>query len=303
MATTAAPPRAREQSRARYPDRTGFVERDGYRSFFEVYGSGDPPILFVPTWSIVHSRIWKAQIPWFAWRHKVVAFDSLGNGRSERPSDPAAFEEHGLAEDIRLVLDAADVDHAVLVSLSLGAQRSLVFAGEHPDRVAGLVFIGPAVPLAERPAGRGDIVFEDQLETDDGWARYNAHSWRRDFQGFLEFFFANCFNEPHSTKQTEDAVSWGLESDPETLIATERAPGLSPEETLEICARIRCPVLVIQGTNDAITGRSRGTELARAISGARLELIEGGGHIQNARDPVRTNLLIRDFVRGLEAAP
>jgi len=84
--------------------------------------------------------------------------------------------------------------------------------------------------------------------------------------------------------------------------AAERAPGLGPEETLAICARIRCPVLVIQGTDDAITGRSRGTELARAIPGARLELIEGGGHIQNARDPVRTNLLIRDFVRGLEAA-
>jgi pimeloyl-ACP methyl ester carboxylesterase len=300
MAISAAPPRTYEQSRARYPDETGYVERNGYCSFFEVYGSGDPPILFVPTWSIVHSRIWKAQIPWFAWRHKVVAFDALGNGRSDRPSDAAAFDEHGLAEDIRLVLDAADVDQAVLVSLSLGAQRSLVFAGEHPERVAGMVFIGPAVPLAERPAGRGDIVFEDQLETDEGWARYNAHSWRRDFQGFLEFFFGNCFSEPHSTKQTEDAISWGLESDPETLIATERSAGLSPAETLEICAGIRCPVLVIQGTDDGITGRSRGTELARAIPGARLELIEGGGHIQNARDPVRTNLLIRELLRSVE---
>ncbi len=60
---------------------------------------------------------------------------------------------------------------------------------------------------------------------------------------------------------------------------------------------------MIQGSADAITGPTRGIELSAAIPGARLELIEGGGHIQNARDPVRTNLLIRDFVRGLEAAP
>jgi pimeloyl-ACP methyl ester carboxylesterase len=60
---------------------------------------------------------------------------------------------------------------------------------------------------------------------------------------------------------------------------------------------------VIQGTDDRITGLSRGVELAKAIVGARLEIIEGGGHIQNARDPVRTNLLIRAFVDRLDVAP
>ena len=54
---------AHDPSRARYPDDTGFIERDGVRSFWEVYGEGEPAILFAPTWSIVHSRIWKAQIP------------------------------------------------------------------------------------------------------------------------------------------------------------------------------------------------------------------------------------------------
>jgi pimeloyl-ACP methyl ester carboxylesterase len=295
--------RPREQSRARYPDRTGFVERDGCRTFFEVYGSGDPPILFVPTWSIVHSRMWKTQIPWFASRHRVVTFDALGNGRSDRPSDPAAYAERGLAEDIRLVMDEAGIDRAVLVSLSLGAQRSLLLAAEHPDRVAGLVFIGPAVPLGERLPGRRDFPFEDPLDNDEGWARYNAHSWRRDFDGFLEFFFSQCFSEAHSTKQIEDAVAWGRETDAETLIATERARGMTRDETLDLCAGIRCPVLVIQGTDDAITGLSRGVELAKAIPGARLETTEGGGHIQNARDPVRTNLLIREFVRRAGGGP
>jgi hypothetical protein len=45
-----------EQSRARYPDESGYVARDGVRTFYEVYGDGEPTVLLLPTWSIVHSR-------------------------------------------------------------------------------------------------------------------------------------------------------------------------------------------------------------------------------------------------------
>lgn len=42
--------------RARYPDRDGYVERDGVKVFYELHGQGDKTILFLPTWSIIHSR-------------------------------------------------------------------------------------------------------------------------------------------------------------------------------------------------------------------------------------------------------
>ena len=75
---------------ARQPDVRGWAERAGGRIGFEVFGRGDPPIVFVPPWQIVHGRVWKAQIPDFARRHRVVAWDARGNGRSDRPRDPAA---------------------------------------------------------------------------------------------------------------------------------------------------------------------------------------------------------------------
>ena len=56
----------REQTRARYPDERGYVERNGVRVYYEAYGQGEPAILFFPTWEIVHSRVWKFQIPYFA---------------------------------------------------------------------------------------------------------------------------------------------------------------------------------------------------------------------------------------------
>jgi pimeloyl-ACP methyl ester carboxylesterase len=91
--------RPAEQSRARYPDATGFVERDGVRSFYEVYGQGEPTVLLMPTWSIVHSRHWKMQIPYLARHCRVLTFDGRGNGRSDRPSDPEAYREEEFAED------------------------------------------------------------------------------------------------------------------------------------------------------------------------------------------------------------
>lgn len=298
--TDAATRLAPEPSRARYPDRTGFVERDGVRVYWEVVGEGEPAILFAPTWSIVHSRIWKAQVPYFARRHRVITVDARGNGRSDRPTSAGAYAETELAADLVATMDATGTDRAAIVSLSLGAQRALIVAAEHPARVAGLVFLAPSVPLGTGLPDRG-MPFDERLDTDDGWAKYNRHFWRRDYRAFLEFFFDRCFTEQHSTKQVEDAVGWGLDTDPQTLALTHDATALDEAGTRRLCAGIRCPTLVIQGDSDAVTGPSRGFALAEAIPNARLVTIAGGGHIPNARDPILVNLLMRDFVGTLRA--
>jgi pimeloyl-ACP methyl ester carboxylesterase len=298
--TSGTRPGSREQARARYPDTTGFVERDGVRVFYEVYGSGEPTLLLLPTWSIIHSRFWKLQIPYLARRFRVITFDGRGNGRSDRPQAAEAYTEVEFAADALAVLDATSTDHAVLVALSMGAQRGLLVASEHPERVAGAVFIGPSLALDPVPTGRGrPDEFMERQDSDTGWAKYNGPYWRRDYQGFLEFFFGQCFTEPHSTKPIEDCVGWGLETDPDTLILTHLAAGIGDrDETLARAVRVRCPVLVIHGRDDAITPHRHGEELAEVTRG-RLVTIEGGGHIPNARDPVKINLAIRDFVESI----
>ena len=200
---------AREQTRARYPDSEGYVERDGVRTFYEVYGEGEQTMLFVPPWSIVHSRCWKMQIPYFARHHRVVVFDPRGNGKSDRPQAPEAYAEPEFAADTVAVMDATGTEHAFLVTLSLGAQRSLIVAAEHPERVDGIVFIAPSLPIAPGHDYR-KVPFDVPLDTDEGWAKFNADFWRRDYPGFVEFFMSQCVTEPHSTKPIEDAVGWGL---------------------------------------------------------------------------------------------
>jgi pimeloyl-ACP methyl ester carboxylesterase/predicted glycosyltransferase len=291
----------REQTRARYPDSTGYVERDGVRLYYEVYGSGEQTVFLLPTWSIIHSRHWKMQIPYLARHCRVVTFDGRGNGRSDRPADADAYREAEFAADALAVMDATSTEHATIVSLSVGAQRALILAADHPDRVTGAVFICPAVPLAAPPEERVRYPWDEVLSTTEGWAKDNLYYWLRDYRGFLEFFFSQMFTEPHSTKPIEDCIGWGLETTAETLIATEIGNGLDEETTRQLSGRIRCPVLVIQGTHDAITGPGRGIALAEA-TGGDLVLLEGSGHGPHVRDPVKVNLLLRDFAIPVQTA-
>ena len=84
--------------------------------------------------------------------------------------------------------------------------------------------------------------------------------------GFLEFFHGAIFSTPHSTKQIEDAVGWGLETDAQTILRDEDE-GADAAETRALCEQIRCPVLVVQGTDDQIVLRERGAAVAAAIPG------------------------------------
>ena len=280
--------------RAREPDRLGHVERDGVRVSYEVHGEGEPTLLLLPTWSIVHSRHWKAQVPYLARHFRVVTFDGRGNGGSDRPTDPDAYREEEFAADALAVMDATGTERAILVSLSLGSLRALILAANHPGRVSGSVFIGPSLPLAPPAPERRVHSFSEPLETDEGWAKFNQHYWRRDYRGFLEFFFRRMFTEPHSTKQIEDCVGWGLETTPEALIASVTAGGPDREETLALCRRVQCPVLVVHGEEDAISPHERGERLA-CETGGTLVTLEGAGHGPHVRDPVKVNLLLREF--------
>ena len=164
----------------------------------------------MPTWSIIHSRHWKLQIPYLARHSRVVTFDGRGNGRSDRPTDPEAYRDEEFAADALAVMDATATERAVLVSLSRGAERSLLLAAEHPERVERIAFIAPALPLAPAvPRAGASRAFQEPRETYDGWGKYNRHYWVEHYADFLEFFFAQCLTEPHSTKPTRTPSAGG----------------------------------------------------------------------------------------------
>jgi hypothetical protein len=67
--------------RAKFPLEAGIVERDGVKLHYEIYGDGAETIVFVPPWSIVHSRVYKAQVPCLSQRFRYVTYDTNPTGQ------------------------------------------------------------------------------------------------------------------------------------------------------------------------------------------------------------------------------
>jgi pimeloyl-ACP methyl ester carboxylesterase/predicted glycosyltransferase len=280
--------------RPRQPDHSGQLTRARVRVAYDVYGAGNSPaVLLLPTWSIAHAEHWKFQVPVLARHHKVVVMDGRGNGRSGRPADPAAYAVSEYVADAVAVLDATGTGRAVIVGLSMGGPRAIALAAGHPDRVLGAVLVCPSVASLSAEPGpvsdRDDAVSKFGEEPADaaGWALFNQHVWRRDYRKFVDFFWTTVFPEPHSTKPIEDATGWALE------ILAPWAP--TREKLTAQLAAIRCPVLLIHGTGDAVVPASRSQEIAD-LTGGDLLLLDGAGHCPHIRDPVVVNRAMLEFI-------
>ncbi len=294
----------RDSGRARLPDETGFAaSADGVRLAFDVYGSRGPTILLLPSAPIIHSRQWKAQVHYLARHYRVVAYDGRGNGRSDRPTNPASYHDDRFADDLEAVMDATDTPRAVLVGLCTdGVWRSVRFAATYPARVAGIVAFGIGVPRIapiQPHYASAMAVFDEELPTTDGWAKLNRHYWRRDYADYARFFFTQMAPEPHSTKAIDDATGWALDTSVDVMLAEGDAPFDFDAETIEAaCGAVTCPLLLVHGTEDACQRPARAHRLAE-LTGAPLVLVEGAGHMIPGRHPVLANLLIRQFVDSL----
>ncbi|TYL52161.1 alpha/beta fold hydrolase [Nocardioides sp. BGMRC 2183] len=289
--------------RAREPDRQGHLLRGAVRIGFETFNDAaaeNTTVLFAPIDPIVHSRAWKAQVPYLAQHFQVVTIDPRGNGRSDRPTDPGEYHDAKFVGDIIAVMDHLSIDRAVLVGICISAWHALLAAALHPERVLGVAAVAPWIrdaipPLPERLAAVDR--FEEQLDSYDGWFRMNRHFWRDHWPSYAEFFFSQMLPEPHSTKQTEDVVGFACETDASCMLAEHRSTRWTddPDEAASLLRGITRPVLVIQGTEDRCQPQARMQRLAD-LTGAEHLVLEGSGHLPMARHPVPVNRALKRFV-------
>ena len=240
--------------------------------------------MLLPSAPIVHSRQWKAQVPYLARHFRVVTFDGRGNGRSDRPTDPAAYADDRMtSRTSRAVLDATGTDRAVLVGLCIdGVWRSIRLAADASRSASSGSSRSPSACRGSRRRIRGcrrRTRSTTSCPTDEGWAKINRHYWRRDYPGFARFFFAEMTTEPHSTKAIEDAVGWALDGSVEAMLAESEVAVLLDREAIEAtCRAVRCPVLLVHGTEDHCQPIARAHRLAE-LTGAPLVVVEGADHM------------------------
>lgn len=284
--------------RAIQPTRSGHLTLEGFQVYFETFGDPQaPPILLLPTWQIIYSRQWKMQVPYLARDFYVVTYDAPGSGGSERTEDPAAFEMDRITDQGIGLLDHLEIPRADVMGYSNGSFYGLWMAARYPERVSRLLLIGNNVTPASRPTA--SPTFWEPRDSYEGWEKWNAHYWLEDYRGWLEFFFDELFSEAHSTKGIDDCVGWALETTPQILIRTARSanPSLLPRmPASEAIERVRCPVMIIHGEDDRIVSIEASRALLQARPDFQLVTFEGSGHAPHARDPVRFNLLAREWL-------
>jgi len=283
--------------RAKQPDQAGYVTRDGVRLYYEIYGSGPQTMFFVPPWSIVHSRIYKAQLPYFSERFRCITFDNRGNGKSDRPDDARAYSLENCVDDALAVMDATAAGQAIVVGLSFGGFVTCVLAAHHPERVKAAIVAGTAAIIGPTHAHMSHGHFLERLDRHEGWDKYNRAYWLKDYPAFADHFVRNIFTEPHSTKQIEDGIDWANDTDGPTLVKTVEGRTVVPRFDVSeaMYRKIRCPLLAIHGDNDQIQPHERG-KLVAELSGGEFVTMEGGGHNVLGRYPAKCNALINDFL-------
>lgn len=207
--------------------------------------------------------------------------------------------------DALAILDALEVEQAVVIGLSMGGFMGSVLAAYHPERVRAAVLMNGTFPVQPDYGFMTPENFKAKYDQPEGWQKFNRQYWQTDYRDFVEFFISNVFTEPHSTKPFEDAVGWGMETDGETLAKTILAR-LEPSKTYDIgpdmFARIKCPLLLIHGEDDHVQPAGK-SEVVAEITGAELILLPGVGHIPAGRFPAKINILIRDFLDRVLARP
>lgn len=298
--------------RAREPDHVGLLDRDGVRVGYEVHGDAhgnDPlPIVFLPTFPLIDTyELFKAQIPHFARRRRVLVLDPRAHGRSSRPTDPAAYLHDARLGDLTALLDATGTERAVLIGMSQGAQFGLRAAADDPDRVHALVALSASfVPDEDNPVRDPSRPLDPQVWADRDVWHFRPTSWRDEYADFVRWLIEQVHTEPHSIKHIEDGLRYGHETTPEAIAAHALGFDASwppPGQSVEDVARqVRCPVMIVHGSDDRLMPLEDSERVA-VWCDARLEVLDGAGHGVHGRRPVQVNALIDDFLDEVDGPP
>jgi pimeloyl-ACP methyl ester carboxylesterase len=239
----------------------GYVENDGARIWYSVYGSGFPVVLLHG--GLGHSGNWGYQVPALVENgYRAVLIDSRGHGRSTRDDRPYSYEL--MATDVLAVMDVLSMSRAVLVGWSDGACTALVLAANNPERVSGVLFF----------------------------------ACNMDPSGVKEFkpspMLSRCFS-----RHTKDYAE--LSSTPERFNEFGEAVGLmqrtQPDYSAGDLEKIGVPVVIVQGEHEEFIKREHAEYLARSIPKAEFVLLPGVSHFAPLQRPEEFNAAMIAFVR------
>ncbi len=243
----------------------GSASVNDIQMYYEIWNaSGGEPVLLLHG-GMGSTLNWGNQVPALIGKHKVIALDSRGHGRSTFSEQPFGYEL--MASDTLAMMDYLKIDKASIVGWSDGGIIGLVIAMEHPERVNKLMAFGANYNLSGlKPTVQTDPVFGVAM----GMAMENYQKLSatpENFENFMGQISAMWFSQPD----------------------------FKPEQLDKITA----PTLIADGQYDEAITTEHTTELAALIPGAKLLIIPNVSHMGMWQDPAAFNAAMTGFLDGM----
>jgi aminoacrylate hydrolase len=251
--------------------------------YYEDTGRGDP-LLLVPGLS-GRGSFWASQVADFSRDFRVVVHDHRGTGRSTHARIRYSVEQ--MADDLLRLMDALGIDSAHLVGHSTGGAIGQVIALDHPRRLRSLVlsatWAGPDPYFRRLFESRKGVLLAEGVEA---YLRASAL-----FMVPPAWISANdaLLDEQHRAALAEAAPVEVTASRIDAILRHDRRARLG---------EVRVPTLVIVAEDDVITPRFYSDELASLIPGAKLVVLDGGGHGVPGIGAAAYNAAVGAFLRA-----
>jgi pimeloyl-ACP methyl ester carboxylesterase len=252
------------------------IEANGIGINVRDQGHGEPSLVFLHYWG-GSSRTWRdviARLP----NYRSIAIDHRGWGESDAPADGYTIAD--LADDAQAVIAALKLQRYVIVGHSMGGKTAQLLASRRPAGLAGLVLVAPSPPSPTLPPNEQREALLHAYDTRESVA------YVRD-----NILTARPLTEAQKARVIEDSLIGG----PAAKLGW--VTQAMPEDIRAEVARINVPTLVLSGDKDQVdpTARLR-EEVLPGISGSRLHVLAGVGHLAMLEAPDEVARAIEDFV-------
>ncbi len=257
------------------------------RNNVKVFGNGTQPMLFAHGFGC-DQNMWRYITPAFEEDYRIVLFDYVGAGKSDRTSYNAERYSslHGYAQDVLDVCEALELQDTIFVGHSVSSMVGLLAAVEKPEYFSNLIMVGPSpcyINDADYIGGfeRKDI--EELLET-----------MERNYIGWANFLAPNIMGNADRPELGQELTESFCSTDP--VIASQFAKATFFSDNRKDLFKLKVPSLILQCSEDIIAPVEVGNYLQENLSNSTFKLMKAKGHCPHMSEPEETIMYIKEYL-------
>lgn len=251
-------------------------------AYAEHGAGGAGPVVLIHGFPLI-GAMWDELVPALADRYHLVVPDLRGHGASEAPPGPFGMEQH--ADDVLALLDRIGAERAAIVGLSMGGYVAMHLLAQAPERITAVVLADTRGPGDDDPRRQARAAQAEVIRT-------------QGLGAFADLVLPRMFS-PAAFEGRPDLVDRFRQiivgQRPDDVLANIQGLAERPS-MLDALAAVRCPTLIVVGSEDVTTTPDDARDLASVIPGSELVVLDGAGHMANWEAPDPFNRAVREFL-------